>query len=57
MKKVHIWLFIINLFTPLCSSNAQELVQELEEAVKEELVDTLNKREKKIYTIRFGIDL
>ena len=57
MKKVHIWLFIINLFTPLCSSTAQELVQEVEEAVKEELVDTLNKREKKIYTIRFGIDL
>ena len=47
MKKVHIWLFIINLFTPLCSSTAQELVQEVEEAVKEELVDTLNKEKKK----------
>ncbi|MGA0374652.1 MAG: DUF6048 family protein [Flavobacteriaceae bacterium] len=57
MKKVHIWLFIISLFTSLCCTSAQELVQEVKEALKEEIVDTINKREKKPYTIRFGVDL
>ena len=57
MKKVHIWLFIISLFTSLCCTSAQELVQEVKEALKEEVVDTINKREKKPYTIRFGMDL
>ena len=57
MKKVHIWLFIISLFTSLCCTSAQELVQEVKEALKEEVVDTINKREKKPYTIRFGVDL
>ena len=57
MKKVHIWLFIISLFTSLCCTSAQELVQEVKEALKEEVVDTINKREKKPYTIRFGLDL
>lgn len=57
MKKVHIWLFIISLFTSLCCTSAQELIQEVKEALKEEVVDTINKREKKPYTIRFGMDL
>ena len=57
MKKVHIWLFIISLFTSLCCTSAQELVQEVKEALKAEVVDTINKREKKPYTIRFGVDL
>ena len=57
MKKVHIWLFIISLFTSLCCTSAQELVQEVKEALKEEVVDTINKKEKKPYTIRFGMDL
>ena len=57
MKKVHIWLFIISLFTSHCSTTAQELINEVEEAEKEVVVDTLNKKEKKTYTIRFGIDL
>ena len=53
MKKVHIWLFIISLQTPVYWTIAQELVEEVEEVV----VDTLKKREKKPYTIRFGLDL
>ena len=53
MKKVYIWLFIISLLTPVCGTSAQELVDEIEEVV----VDTLKKREKKPYTIRFGLDL
>ena len=57
MKKVHIWLFIISLFTSLCCTSAQELIQEVKEVLKEEVVDTINKREKKPYTIRFGMDL
>lgn len=57
MKKVHIWLFIISLFTSLCCTSAQELIQEVKEALKEEVVDTINKKEKKPYTIRFGMDL
>ncbi len=54
MKQVHIWLFIINLFIYLAIASAQEV---LEEDQMEELIDTLNKREKKPYTIRFGVDL
>ena len=53
MKKVHIWLFIISLQTPVYWTIAQELVEEVEEVV----VDTLKKREKKPYSIRFGLDL
>ena len=56
MKKVHIWLFIISLFSPLWT-NAQELVQEANEEIIEVAVDTFKRREKKAYTIRFGIDL
>ena len=50
MKKIPIWLFIINLSVPYYSTNAQELV-------KKEVVDSLNKRKKKSFTIRFGMDL
>ena len=50
MKKVHIWLFIISLLAAVHWTTAQEIVEE-------ELVDTLKKREKKPYTIRFGLDL
>jgi hypothetical protein len=53
MKKNHIWLFIISLLAPVYWTTAQELVEEIEEVV----VDTLKKREKKPYTIRFGLDL
>lgn len=53
MKKNHIWLFIISLLSPVYCTTAQELVEEIEEVV----VDTLKKREKKNYTIRFGLDL
>ena len=50
MNKIHIWLFIISLLVPVYWTTAQELVEE-------EVVDTLKKREKKPYTIRFGLDL
>ena len=50
MKKVHIWLFIISLLAAVHFTTAQEIVEE-------EVVDTLKKREKKPYTIRFGLDL
>ena len=50
MKKIHIWLFIISILAPVYWTTAQELI-------KEEVFDTLNKREKKPYTIRFGMDL
>ena len=50
MKKVHIWLFIISLLAAVHWTTAQEIVEE-------EVVDTLKKREKKPYTIRFGLDL
>ena len=50
MKKVHIWLFIISLLAAVHCITAQEVVEE-------EVVDTLKKREKKPYTIRFGLDL
>jgi hypothetical protein len=53
MKKVHICLFIISLLTPVYWTTAQELLEEIEEVV----VDTLKKKEKKPYTIRFGLDL
>ncbi|NCF31435.1 MAG: hypothetical protein GWP29_06095 [Bacteroidetes bacterium] len=53
MKKNHIWLFIISLLAPVYWTTAQELVEEIEEVG----VDTLKKREKKPYTIRFGLDL
>ena len=53
MKKNHIWLFIISLLAPVYWTTAQELVEEIEEVV----VDTLKKRGKKNYTIRFGLDL
>ena len=56
MKKVHIWLFIISLTLTVSWVNAQEIVAD-EVLVTEEAVDTLKKREKKPYTIRFGIDL
>ena len=50
MKKVHIWLFTISLLAAVHWTTAQEIVEE-------EVVDTLKKREKKPYTIRFGLDL
>lgn len=50
MKKNRIWLFIISLLAGVYWTSAQEIVEE-------EVIDTLNKREKKTYTIRFGIDL
>ena len=50
MKKVHIWLFIISLLAAVHWNTAQEIAEE-------EVVDTLKKREKKPYTIRFGLDL
>ncbi len=50
MKKVHIWLFIISLLTVVHRTTAQETMEE-------EVVDTIMKREKKPYTIRFGVDL
>ena len=50
MKKVHIWLFIISLLAAVHFTTAQEIVEE-------EVVDTLKKRGKKPYTIRFGLDL
>ena len=53
MKKVHIWLFTISLLAAVHWTTAQEIVEEVEEVV----VDTLKKREKKPYTIRFGLDL
>ena len=53
MKKVHIWLFIISLSTSIYWTTAQEPLEEIEE----EVVDTLKKRGKKPYTIRFGLDL
>ena len=50
MNQVHIWLFIINLFIQLFCASAQKVVGE-------EVIDTLKKREKKPYTIRFGVDV
>ena len=50
MNQVHIWLFIINLFIQLFCASAQKVVEE-------EVIDTLKKREKKPYTIRFGVDV
>ena len=50
MKKIHIWPFIINLLAPFFLTNAQE-------PLNEEVIDTLKKREKKPYTVRFGVDL
>ena len=51
MKKVHIWLFITKLlFLPILA-NAQEIEEKII------VIDSVNKREKKPYTIRFGMDL
>jgi len=50
MKIVHIWLFIISLLAAVHWTIAQEIVEE-------EVVDTIMKREKKSYTVRFGVDL
>ena len=50
MNQVHIWLFIINLFIQLFCASAQKVVGE-------EVIDTLKRREKKPYTIRFGVDV
>lgn len=55
MKKVHIWLFTISLTLTVSGLSSQEVVAE--EALAEEVIDTLKKREKKPYTLRFGIDL
>ena len=55
MKKVHIWLFTISLTLTVSGISSQEIVAE--EALAEEVIDTLKKREKKPYTLRFGIDL
>ena len=55
MKKVHIWLFTISLTLTVSGVSSQEVVAE--EALAEEVIDTLKKREKKPYTLRFGIDL
>ena len=60
MKKVHIWLSIISLIFTVSWVNAQEVAEEnnTRETLKaEEVIDSLQKREKKPYTIRFGIDL
>lgn len=50
MKKVHIWLFIISMTVSVSWVTAQEVEPEV-------VVKTLQERVKKIYTIRFGIDL
>ena len=51
MKKVHIWLFITKLlFLPILG-NSQEISE------KKIVIDSVKKREKKPYTIRFGMDL
>ena len=55
MKKVHIWLFTISLTLTVSGLSSQEVGAE--EALAEEVIDTLKKREKKPYTLRFGIDL
>lgn len=66
MKKVHIWPFIINLIFAVSLMTAQDLEAErsidsltVEEAKEsfDSVVDSLKKREKKHYTLRFGIDL
>ena len=51
MKKVHIWLFITKLlFLPILG-NSQEIAEKII------VIDSVKKREKKPYTIRFGMDL
>ena len=51
MKQVHIWLFITKLlFLPLLA-NSQEIREKII------VIDSVNKREKKIYNLRFGMDL
>ena len=51
MKKVHIWLFITKLlFLPILA-NSQEIREKII------VTDSVNKREKKTYTLRFGMDL
>lgn len=55
MRKVRIWLFIISLSISSSWIIAQEVTAE--ESLIEEVIDSVKKREKKPYTIRFGIDL
>ena len=51
MKKVHIWLFITKLlFLPILG-NSQEITEKII------VIDSVKKREKKTYTLRFGIDI
>ena len=51
MRKIHIWLFITKLFFFAPWMKAQEVGEELS------VVEADQKREKKPYTIRFGLDL
>ena len=51
MKKVHIWLFITKLLFLPFLANSQEIREKII------VIDSVNKREKKPYTIRFGMDL
>ena len=51
MKQVHIWLFITKLLFFPTFINSQKTVEKLI------LNDSVQKREKKTYTIRFGLDL
>lgn len=60
MKRVHIWLFIISLTFTVSWVSAQGITVEkniIQTIEAEEVVDSLKTREKKPYTIRFGIDL
>jgi len=51
MKKVHIWLFITKLlFLPILA-NSQEITEKII------VIDSVNKTEKKPYTLRIGMDL
>ena len=51
MSKIRTWLFTINLILLCGMGNAQESEPLLES------IDTIQKRVKKPYTLRFGIDL
>ena len=51
MKQVHIWLFITKLLFLPIMANSQEIREKII------VIDSVNKREKKIYNLRFGMDL
>ena len=60
MKKVRIWLFTISLLFSIIWVQAQQsptVLLDQETNMTEKAIDTLKKREKKPYTIRFGIDI